>query len=94
MPAAVLSRIYKPNQSNLDFSHAQYTHNFYNDAAPAIGDVFYQGKWHTWLMSGLGAGGNTVYALDITDPNSFSGGAGTNVKGEWSYNANDPIWKN
>lgn len=94
MPAAVLSRMYKPNQSNLDFSHAQYTHNFYNDAAPAIGDVFYQGKWHTWLMSGLGAGGNTVYALDITDPNSFSGGAGTNVKGEWSYNANDPIWKN
>ena len=94
MPAAVLSRLYKANPSNLDFSHAQYAHNFYNDAAPAIGDVFYQGKWHTWLMSGLGAGGNTVYALDITDPNSFSGGAGTNVKGEWSYNANDPIWKN
>lgn len=94
MPGAVLSRMTQSDSSK-NYSHAQYAHNFYNDAAPATGDVFYQGKWHTWLMSGLGAGGNTVYALDITNPNNFTNAkAGDQVIGEWSYDANDSIWKN
>ena len=63
---------------------------FYNDASPATGDVYYNGKWHTWLLSGLGAGGSTMYALDITDPAKFSA---ANVIGEWT-NRSGGVWSN
>ena len=93
MPSSVLKRISRvtvtggsPNYAQ-DFTHEQYAHNYYNDAPPGTGDVFYGGKWHTWLMSGLGAGGSTVYALDVTDPDNFTA---ANVIGEWS-NGDAPI---
>ena len=96
MPSSVLKRISRvtvtggsPNYAQ-DFTHEQYAHNYYNDAPPATGDVFYGGQWHTWLMSGLGAGGSTVYALDVTDPDNFTA---ANVIGEWS-NGDAPIWNN
>lgn len=96
MPSSVLRRISKVTTNGgatnyaQDFTHEQYAHNYYNDAPPGSGDVFYGGEWHTWLMSGLGAGGSTVYALDITDPDNFTA---TNVIGEWS-NGDAPIWDN
>ena len=91
MPGAVLSRMHNPGKPALDFFNERYAHNFYNDAAVGTGDVFYNGQWHTWIMGGLGAGGNTVYALDVTKPDTFSE---QNVVGEWSFDANDPIWRN
>jgi type IV pilus assembly protein PilY1 len=42
--------------STLDFSNPQYGHNFYVDAPPGSGDLFYGGTWHTWVVGGLGAG--------------------------------------
>lgn len=89
MPAAVLSRIHNAN-NNLDFSGYHYAHNFYVDATPGTGDVYYDGKWHTWLLGGLGAGGNSMYALDITNPDTFSA---SDVKGDWTYNASDSVWQ-
>lgn len=91
MPGAVLSRMHNPGKPALDFFNERYAHNFHNDAAVGTGDVFYNGQWHTWIMGGLGAGGNTVYALDVTKPDTFSE---QNVVGEWSFDANDPIWRN
>ncbi len=52
----------------LDYSNVQYGHNFFVDATPGTGDLFYGGTWHTWLVGGLGAGGAAIYALDVTDP--------------------------
>lgn len=43
-------------------------HRYYVDATPQVSDVFFDGKWHRVLVSALGAGGNEVFALDITDP--------------------------
>jgi type IV pilus assembly protein PilY1 len=34
--------------------------------------VFYGGSWHTVLVGGLRAGGQGYYALDVTNPSSFS----------------------
>ena len=42
--------------SALDFSNPQYGHNFYVDAPPGTGDLYYGGAWHTWVVGGLGAG--------------------------------------
>jgi type IV pilus assembly protein PilY1 len=87
MPGAVLNTIHNPTTPSLDYSSTQYAHNFFVDATPAAGDVFYGGAWHTWLIGGLGAGGAAIYALDVTNPtpaNYIEGNAATIVKGEWS----------
>jgi len=40
----------------LDFSNPQYGHNFYVDAPPGTGDLYYGGAWHSWVVGGLGPG--------------------------------------
>lgn len=40
----------------------------YVDASPAIADVYVNGGWRTVLLSAQGNGGDTVFALDVTDP--------------------------
>lgn len=46
-----------------------YTHTFFVDGSPSVGDAFDSSNtaWKTLLASGLGAGGRTVFALDVTD---------------------------
>jgi type IV pilus assembly protein PilY1 len=68
MPGAVVNTIHNSTNSALDLANTQYAHNFFVDATPGFGDIFYQGAWHTWMVGGLGAGGQAIYALDITDP--------------------------
>ena len=40
------------------------------DGPITVKDVFLEGKWKTVLMGGLGWGGNSYYALDITNPDA------------------------
>lgn len=49
-----------------------YQHRFYVDGPPSEGDAYFSNSWHTVLVGGLGAGGQGIYALDITDPSNFS----------------------
>jgi len=71
--------------SALDFSSTLYGHNFFVDATPGTGDLYYAGAWHTWLVGGLGAGGSALFALDVTDPTTFAeSNAASLVKGEWT----------
>src|SRR6202041_1749792 len=76
----------------LDYSATPYGHNFFVDATPGTGDLFFNGAWHTWLVGGLGAGGAAIYALDITDPTAsataYSESNAKNVgMGEWNSSA-------
>lgn len=102
MPQAVLQTIHNTSDPTLDYSSTHYAHNYYVDSTPGTGDIYYGGKWHTWLVSGLGAGGNAIFALDVTNPTAITagvpaGGAGSstlgagNVIGEWSNSANSPL---
>jgi type IV pilus assembly protein PilY1 len=85
MPHTVLNIIHNTVDPTLDFANTQYSHNFYVDATPDVDDVFYNNTWHTWLVGGLGPGGSAIYALDITDPTTFSESNAQNlVMGEWS----------
>lgn len=64
-----------------------YNHQYFVDAAPGSGDLFYANSWHTWLIGSMGMGGKGIYALDVTDPsesNFTEGNAGSLVEGEWS----------
>ncbi len=40
----------------LDYSATPYGHNFFVDATPGTGDLFYNGVWHTWLVGRSGSG--------------------------------------
>ena len=78
--------------ATLDFTSPSYGHNFFVDSTPDADDIFYGGEWHTWLVSGQGAGGNSIFALDITDPTGAAtgtvpfaeGNASNLVMGEWT----------
>ncbi len=78
------------SQALVDYSNPGYGHQFYVDATPGTGDLFYNNAWHTWLVGGLGNGGAAIYALDITNPSNFAetGSAPANaasiVIGEWN----------
>lgn len=61
IPSAVFSNL-------KDLATQSYSHKFYVDGPPSMGDVFYDGAWHTVLAGGLNKGGQEIYALDITEP--------------------------
>ena len=48
-----------------------YVHAAMNDATPAIADAKIGANWKTVLVSGVGGGGQGVFALDVTDPGAF-----------------------
>jgi type IV pilus assembly protein PilY1 len=47
-----------------------YAHKFFVDGGITVGDAYLGGSWKTILVAGLNAGGNTVYAIDVTQPGS------------------------
>lgn len=55
------------------FSSPSYVHQYSVDGDPRVSDAFFDGSWHTVLVSTTGAGGKAVFALDITDPVNFAG---------------------
>jgi type IV pilus assembly protein PilY1 len=86
MPGAVMQTIHSTT-TNVDYSNVQYGHNFFVDATPGTGDVFYGGAWHSWVASGLGPGGSAMFALDVTTPTSANfaeSNASNLVVGEWT----------
>ena len=64
-------------------SDPAYSHRFYVDGAPAGKDVYLNSSWGSVVVGSTGAGGKSVFALDVTDPDptSFSK---TNVLWEFS----------
>lgn len=64
VPRAVFSEL---NQ----LTALDYSHRYYVDGSPTVGDAFFGGAWHTVLLGGLGAGGKGIFALDVTNPTNF-----------------------
>ncbi len=98
MPARVVETIHSTT-GTLAFSSPQYLKNTYVNATPGVGDLYVGGAWRTWLVGGLGNGGNaggpvataggtatgTLYVLDVTNPAGFSESqAASIVVGEWN----------
>lgn len=68
VPAAALSSSMKGLVS------PNYAHQYLVDGPLAVGDAYIGGAWKTVLVGTTGAGnaGKSVFALDVTDPDSFS----------------------
>lgn len=66
---------YVPNTvfPNLHYlTRPDYDHRYYVDGSPRISDAYLSNRWRTVLTGTLGAGGRGIFALDVTDPTSFS----------------------
>ena len=88
MPQGVLESIHSSTNTQVDYSNPQYGHNFFVDATPGTGDLYYNNAWHSWLVGGVGPGGAEIYALDVTDPSNFTeGNAASIVMGDWTQSA-------
>lgn len=61
IPSAVFNKLNKLTGSN-------YSHEFYVEGTPVVGDVFTGTEWRTVLVGTLKAGGRSIFALDITTP--------------------------
>lgn len=69
--------------SNLaDLTAPGYSHQYYVDGSPTVGDAYIDDVWNTssgaaWrtvLIGTTAAGGKSIFALDITDPENFDAG--------------------
>lgn len=80
VPAGVVDNLYQLTQSD-------YLHHYYVDGPARVGDAYLDSGdhrgWHTLAVGTEGAGGSSVFALDITDP----GNMGTNSL-LWEYTNN------
>jgi type IV pilus assembly protein PilY1 len=65
IPSPVFSRL-------RNLSSQSYTHEYFVDGSPSVGDAFFDGAWHTVLAGGLNKGGQGIYAIDITDPRTVN----------------------
>ncbi|WP_424192333.1 pilus assembly protein [Ampullimonas aquatilis] len=60
------------------------------DGSPLTGDMYASSAWHTMLFEPLGRGGQGIFALDVTDPSTYSeSNASTMFK--WEFTDADDV---
>lgn len=65
VPASVFPNLH-------ELADPAYTHRYFVDGTPVIGNAWTGNAWRTLLVGSTGAGGNSVFALDVTDPEHMS----------------------
>ncbi|WP_026289957.1 pilus assembly protein [Thioalkalivibrio sulfidiphilus] len=75
MPSSVI-----PHLSNLTDNN--YSHRYLVDGQFFAGDAYIGGQWRTILVGTQGAGGRTVFAIDVTDPHNVTA---SNVLWEFTH---------
>ena len=71
--AEKLAYVPSPVYANLSkLTATPYSHRYFVDGTPTIGDAYFSGAWHSVLVGGLRAGGQGIYALNVTDPTQFA----------------------
>lgn len=77
VPEAIFGRL-------KDLTQPLYDHQYTVDGTPTTGDAYLNNNWTTVLLGGLNAGGQSIYALDISDPDDFSQNNADNIV-LWEY---------
>ena len=73
IPRAVLGHMgnllfpYEPDAVGQKFDH-----RYFVDGPVVVGDAYFDGGWKTALVATAGAGGRSVFALDVSDPSGFT----------------------
>ncbi|WP_236171313.1 pilus assembly protein [Pseudomonas pseudonitroreducens] len=68
VPAAVLGHL-------RELADPGYVHRYYVDGTPMVGNAWIGERWRTLLVGSTGAGGNSLFALDISDPEQVRPGS-------------------
>lgn len=106
IPGALLSQSAGGNGLGLaQLGNPNYVHQYYVDATPLAFDIDFNNAggnfittsdsnadWHTVLIGGLGAGGNSFYAIDVTDPANMNNETTAASKVLWEFT--DPTMGN
>ena len=82
VPNAIMSQL-------PDLTDPAYTHKYFVDGSPTIVDAYVNGQWRSILVSGLNAGGQGVFALDVTDPADFANEASAAGQVLWEFTDRD-----
>ncbi|WP_406232128.1 pilus assembly protein [Isoptericola jiangsuensis] len=61
---------YDPANKN----NQKFAHRYFVDGPVAVGDTYNNNTWSTTLVGTTGAGGRSVFALDVSDPTAFDDG--------------------
>ncbi len=64
IPAAVMPQL-------AELTKPDYIHKYFVDGSPVVADIK-TSSWKSVLIGGLGRGGNTLFAMDITNPTNFN----------------------
>lgn len=71
-----------------NLTQASYEYRSYVDLPVAVSDVHTGGDWRTIVISGARAGARGIFALDVTDPASFSAAKANEIV-MWEFTADD-----
>ncbi|WP_434456881.1 pilus assembly protein [Stutzerimonas urumqiensis] len=55
-----------------ELTEPTYAHRYYVDGTARLGDAWVDGAWKTLAIGSTGAGGRSIFALDITDPGNMT----------------------
>lgn len=55
-----------------DGGDQRFDHRYFVDGPLTVSDAYYGGSWKTVLVGTAGAGGRTVFGLNVSDPTSFT----------------------
>lgn len=72
-----------------ELTNNSYNHQYYVDGTSNILDAFFDNNWNTVLVSGLGAGGQAMFALDLTNSSSSSFNTETAAAGKFLWEFSD-----
>lgn len=58
----------------INLTDPDYTHKYFVDGSPFVGDAYdsFTNSWKTILVGTTGAGGRSIFALDVTNPDVFN----------------------
>ncbi|MEN3111425.1 pilus assembly protein [Uliginosibacterium paludis] len=81
------------NLRNLASTDYATSHLYYVDGPLHYADAYVNSAWKSYLIGSTGAGGKSIFALDVTNPDSFSA---TSIKWEFTnselgYTLNRPV---
>ncbi|CAM3732160.1 pilus assembly protein [Rheinheimera salexigens] len=66
MPKAMLL----PSTNLVSYADPYYEHKYFVDGSPVAADVYVSGEWKTILVGSQGRGGNSLFAFDVTNPDT------------------------
>lgn len=72
IPNEVIGSLSTLSSTDYGCDGCSIAHRYFVDGAPRAGDAYFNSDWHSVLIGTLGAGGKGLFALDVTNPSSFT----------------------